>query len=481
MLTKTHILAGLQCQKQLWLGMNPSPKVVPLSRSLGDLRIMEQGQEVERKAYGQFPDGVHVVAREPEAALEETRAKMDGGATCLFQPAFSAGEVLIRCDILRKENNEWELIEVKSSTKVKDEHISDLAVQWHILENCEIPLFRASLMLVNSQDCFAPDFSNFIWKQEVTDEVREFTTKIPELLQNCNKTLARTETPDVPIGRHCYSPWKCPFTEHCWHHVPRASFNTIPFLKWDKKEDLIARGCLLAADADANIRLSANQSRYVEMVRSGKPDIVKQGIMTAIEELKFPLHFLDFETINPAVPRFDGMRPYQQFPFQFSCHILGDADSKPGHCEYLHLDKSDPRQPLLSQLLSSIGKAGSVIVFHKPMESGVLNRLREIADEKQQAQLDDILGRLWDLRSEIFNEHYRHPDFLGSTSMKAILPVVVPNLDYKYLRIQEGNDASAAWDLTIRGEEDYADDLRKYCGVDTLGMVEIYRHLRAIC
>ena len=426
-------------------------------------------------AQNQFPGG-KAIWGDDDAALESTRNLMAGDANCLFRAAFSDGVVLVRCDILRKNGDLWDIVEVASSTKEKDEHIDDLAVQWHIAENAGVPLAGAFLMLVNSGECVFPDLSNLMREEDVTGKVRERAMTIPAQLREFKAVLDLPDAPDIPIGRHCVpKPQReCPYMGHCWEDIPEASFHTIPRLGWDKKEDLIERRVLNAADAD--VPLTKNQQRYVNAVRSGKPDIDAAAIRAQMRELEFPLHFLDFETINPAIPRFDGMRPYQQFPFQFSCHILRATDGEAEHCEYLHADSADPRRTLLAALLECVGEAGSVVVHHKQMESGVLNGLFNIADDDEADRLSGMLGRLWDLEA-VFTKNYLHPEFLGRTSMKAILPVLAPQMSYDDLEIREGNDASAAWDLTIRGEKDYSEALRKYCERDTEGMVEIYRHL----
>ena len=472
-LTKSRVLDGVQCQKRLWLQTNQSDRARRLS--LGEERIIRQGREVDQMARKLYSGGRQVVARNNDAALKETRALMAGGAKCLFQAAFSASDALVRCDILRRNGDAWDIVEVKSSTRRKDEHIDDLAVQWHVAESAGVPLAEAFLLLVNSGGkCVFPDLSNLMYEAEVTDEVQEIASRIPDLLRELGTTLDAPDAPDIPIGRRCFSPRECPFTEHCWKAVPDASFHTIPRLGWDKKEDLIARGVLRAADAD--VPLTKNQQRYVNAVRSGQPDVDAAAVRAQLAELEFPLHFLDFETINPAIPRFAGMRPYQSFPFQFSCHILRGTDGKEEHREFLHLDSADPRRPLLSALLECVGEAGSIVVHHKQMEAGVLEGLFDIAEVGEAERLSGMLGRLWDLEA-VFKKNCLHPEFLGRTSMKAILPVIAPAMSYGNLKIQEGNDAMAAWDLTIRGEENYADALREYCKRDTGGMVEIYRHL----
>ena len=472
MLTKTKALTGIQCVKRLWLHENP-PFPLP-NPSLSEQQVMRQGQEIERKACEQFPNGQRV-AGDNDQAPEKTRQLMADGAECLFQAAFSSDGVLVRCDILRKRGDKWDMVEVKSSTRRKDEHIDDLAVQWHVAESAGVPLNGAFLMLVNSGGCVFPDLSNLMLEEDdVTDEVRARAAEIPESLRAFESALDAPAAPDIPIGERCFRPRDCPFVRHCWKDMPKASIHTIPRLGWAKKDGMIERGVLRAADAD--VKLTETQQRYVDVVRAGKPHIEEEEIREQLAELEFPLHFLDFETVNPAIPRFDGTRPYQQIPFQFSCHILREKDGETEHCEYLHPDETDPRPRLLANLIDCIDRAGSIVVYHQSMEAGVLKGLADVADNGQAERLNGMRGRLWDLEA-VFKKRYLHPEFLGRTSIKAVLPVLVEGMSYDVLEIKEGGGAMAAWDLMIRGEKDCAAGLRAYCEQDTKALVEIYRRL----
>ena len=483
MLTKTNIKAGIQCVKRLWLHKNIS-QVPPRSRYAEFMR--QQGDAVEKEAYKKFPNGKDAAMKDQDAALNRTLELMAGGAECLFQPSFSAGGVRVRCDILRKSGDVWDIIEVKSSTwkgkdKVKNEHIDDLAVQWHVAESADIPLGGAFLMLVNSADCVFPNLSNLIREEEVTDQVRARAAEIPGLLREFGPTLGSPDAPDIPIGEHCTKPQECQFMGHCWKDMPKASIHTIPRLGWKKKKDMMERGVLLAADAD--VKLTEPQQRYVDIIRSGKPVIDTDGIRAQLDKLEFPLHFLDFETMSPAIPRIDGMRPYQHFPFQFSCHILRTENGEVEHHKYLHRSKdTDPLPPLLSHLADCVGRTGSIVVWHGAAEKGFLKELASYATEEQKELLDGMAGRLWDLelvftgKKDEFPPLYRHQDFLGRTSLKAVLPALTDK-SYDGLEIKDGKDAMGAWNLTIHGKEDYTKELLEYCHLDTKAMVLIYRHL----
>ena len=221
----------------------------------------------------------------------------------------------------------------------------------------------------------------------------------------------------------------------------------------------------------------------MDLLISGKPATDKDAIRAQLAELEFPLHFLDFETINPAIPHIDGMRPYQHFPFQFSCHILRTKDSEVEHHPYLHKSKdTDPLPPLLSHLADCVSRTGNIVVWHGAAEKGFLKELASHATEEQNELLDGMADRLWDLelvfkgKKDEFPPLYRHQDFLGRTSLKAVLPALTDK-SYDGLEIKDGKDAMGAWDLTIHGKEDYTKELLEYCHLDTEAMVLIYRHL----
>ncbi|MBW4472422.1 MAG: DUF2779 domain-containing protein [Stenomitos rutilans HA7619-LM2] len=235
----------------------------------------------------------------------------------------------------------------------------------------------------------------------------------------------------------------------------------------------------MTADLPPNYPLSENQRTYVDSVLSNQPAVNTAAIAASLAELTYPIHFFDFETQNPAVPRFDGLKPYEQFPFQYSCHVLHEHGHVE-HREYLHTDTSDPRPPLVVALTSDITPVGSVIVYHQSFEASLLRKLAQTF-LAYALQLEAIATRLWDLEV-IFKHHYKHPDFRGSTSIKKVLPVLVPSLSYKTLTIQRGDQAQTVWETMIActnqtEKQGLVDDLCAYCQLDTLAMVEIYRSL----
>ncbi len=479
-LTKSNFMSGLQCHKQLWLTVNEphrSTSITPAQQ-----RIIDQGEDVGRYARQQFPDGQLIEGSGIEA-IQATQDAIAAGASCLFEAAFSCNGLFIRCDILRKTSTDvWELIEVKSSSKVKEEHHWDIAVQKYVLLGIGLPIRAAKLMHINTQTCCFPDLSNLFTIVDITTEVDLLLPAIPNKLQQFRALLTKNLEPTLAIGKHCDKPNPCPFTTDCWSHVPDVSIFTIPRLDWKKKEALITQEILAIADLPSGFSLTTNQRTYVDGVLNDEPSIDADAISASLADLTYPVHFFDFEAQNPAIPRFDALKPYEQFPFQYSCHILYE-DGSMVHREYLHTDSSDPRPALLAALAIDIASVGSVIVYHQSFEASLLRKLAQNFPEYAE-HLESIASRLWDLE-DIFKKYYKHPAFRGSTSIKNVLPTLVPALSYKTLAVQRGDHAQTVWEeMILCSDQDKKAqaivDLKDYCHLDTLAMVEIYQVLRRL-
>jgi Domain of unknown function(DUF2779) len=479
-LSKANFMSGLQCHKQLWLEVQKPHRATALTPA--QQRIIVQGNEVGQYACQQFSDGPLIEGSGTEA-MQATQKAIATGATCLFEAAFSFAGLFIRCDILCKTSaTTWSLLEVKSSSKVKDEYHWDAAVQKYVLSGVGLAISATKLMHINTQTCVFPDLTNLFTVADITAEVDRLLPEIPKRLEQFRATLTENLEPTLAIGKHCANPNPCPFTQACWQHIPEASIFTIPRLDWKKKDALLAQGVLAIADLPPNYPLSENQRTYVDSVLSNQPVVDTAAIAASLAELTYPIHFFDFEAQNPAIPRFDGLKPYEQFPFQYSCHIL-HTNGHVEHREYLHTDTSDPRPPLVAALVSDIAPVGSVIVYHQSFEASLLRKLAQ-AFPAYALQLESIATRLWDLE-DIFKHHYKHPDFRGSTSIKNVLPILVPTLSYKTLAVQRGDQAQTVWDEMIQCADSAQKtqliaDLQAYCQLDTLAMVALHKALSQI-
>jgi hypothetical protein len=479
MLTKTAYLAYTQCPKQFWLDAHQPHLATPPDPVAQ--RRLQGGQAVDRQARERFANGRLIPYRpQPAEMAALTRQAIATGAETLFQATFTANnDLLVKVDILTQTETGWHLIEVKSSTQYKTaEHLPDVAFQVYALRQAGLPVAQASLMHLNS-DCLAPDLSNLFTLTDVTAEVEAFLPTVAADTAMMRHLLAQSDPPSTPIGRQCARPQICPFYDHCWQGVDGLTIYDIPRLTEKKERPLQEAGVLYLADIPADYPLTAAQRAFVEFHVQGQITIDRPAIQQALADLKFPLYFFDFETIDYAIPAFDSCKPYQQVPFQYSCHILG-ADGTLTHYDYLHTDATDPRRPLTESLLSHIGTTGSLIAYNIPFERGVLHHLAAYLPEYADRLLD-LADRLWD-QLPIFRQHYRDYRFGKSNSLKAVLPVIAPELSYKLLAVQNGGQAQVIWEEMIKAGEtvvkrQMTDQLRDYCHLDTLAMVEIHRVL----
>ena len=476
-LTKSKYLSGLQCHKRLWYEENYPERASSLSKA--QHRTFRQGKEVGERARGLFPKGILISAISPEKSAEQTKIAIRDRASCIFEASFVFGNTWVRCDILQKDGDSWNLIEVKMSTSVKEEHLADLAIQKYVLTACGIPISKTQLMHINN-GCTYPDLSNLFITEDVTGQVDSLMESVPNDIETFKATLGATVEPNVLIGEQCNEPYPCPFKAYCWEAVPEEkSIFTIPRLSWKKKDALIEENIFRISKIPTDFSLTDRQQAYVNYISDGQPETDKEAIKGKLSDLEYPIHFFDFETDNPAIPRFQEVRPYQQVPFQYSCHTW-QSDGTVTHHEYLHTDTTDPRLPLVESLLDDISDVGSVVVYFASFERNILESLAEFFPEYA-VHLRSIQARLWD-QLVIFRNHYKHPGFEGSNSLKSVLPVLVPSLSYDELDVQDGREAQAVWCLMLdskseKERETMIRDLKAYCTLDTLAMVEIHKAL----
>ena len=451
-------------------------------------RRLDQSKEVGILARKCFTEGVLIDAIDPLVSVEQTEAAINRGDTCFFEASFIFDGVLVRCDILQKDSNSWKIVEVKASTVnstvkkskiAKEEYLHDLAIQKYVLTGCGLSVSETQLMLINSKECVYPDLSNLFSIVDATDQVDPLMADVNSNIETFKTILAGNDEPPVLIGQQCEKPYPCPFKEYCWRDVPEKSIFTISRLHPNKQNDLIKKGIFSLEDVPADYPLSDRQWMYVNSVQNEQPMIDNPAIQRLMGELEYPIHFLDFETDNPPIPRFDGLRPYQHFPFQYSCHVL-HLDGTVEHYEYLHTDTSDPRNTLLESLLNHVSSDGSIVVYEARFEKGVLKDLASYFPEHA-LTLQSIIDRLWD-QLDIFRNHYVHPDFCGSNSLKDVLPVLVPSLRYEDLDVQDGLEAQAVWNLMLNTtsetrKNEMIEDLKAYCKLDTHATLEIHKVL----
>ena len=477
-LTIAKYLNGIRCFKRLWYEENIPEIAAPTS--LSQQRLLDQRAEVKDHAYHQFPEGLHITTENSELAVQETENAMRRGERCLFEAAFRLNGIFVRCAIIQKDKNGWRIIEIRASKRVKKEYYLSLALLKHVLDEQNIRVSATQLLLLNSESVY-PELSNLFVIEDVTDTASLIQKNVQYDLQSFEMILNREVAPNVLIGKNlCNLPHVCPFKARCWETVPKNSVFTIPRIRDPEATALAENGIFHLPDLPTDFSLTPMQNIYVSSVLNNKPTINNRAIRQELAKLRYPIHFLDFEADRPTIPRFKGFTPYQEFPFQYSCHVL-HPNGELTHHEYLHTDLTDSSLPLAKFLLSHISDRGSVVVYNAIFERGILKQLAESFPEYAPA-LQSIANRLWD-QMVLLRKHYEHPDFCGSRSLKAVLPVLAPQLSYKHLDIQEGADAPAAWNLMLNANSEsekqtWIKHLQAYCKMDTLAMVEIHSVLQ---
>jgi hypothetical protein len=271
---------------------------------------------------------------------------------------------------------------------------------------------------------------------------------------------------------------------HCWGHLPTPSVFDLSSLRWDRRFELYEQGFESIEQVPAEAALDETTQLIVERHRRGEAWVDREAIQTFLDGLHYPLCFLDFETINPAVPPYDGLRPYGQLPFLYSVYRQEGPSREPEHRGFLAEAGADPRRELAGRLLEDLGESGNVLVYGQSFEG---TRLRELAEQVPDwaGGLEAIQPRLRDLMGIFRQRQYYHPAMHGSYSIKAVLPALVPELGYGDLAIADGTAAMRAYS-ELEGEVDAgrAETLRKdlwdYCQRDTLAMVRVVEALRAL-
>ena len=486
-LSKSRYMDGLQCEKKLWLMTHRKDLQPENDPSLQ--AIFDQGHAIGELAQQYFPGGILIKADHLhlQQALAETQAALRAGAHTLYEATFDNQGVLVRADILRKSKEKpgsWEIIEVKGSTDADQVHIDDLAIQSWVLEEAGLRLSGRLLMVIDTEYVRKGPINvkELLRLIDLNEEVKPVLKTIPGRLKEFFDVLARKQEPEVEIGHHCSNPYDCAFEEYCWRDIPEYSIYNITRLSWDKKDALRGLEILKVAEVPEDFDLSKHQVRQVEVERSQVPHIDRVAIRRHLAGLKEPVSFLDFETINPAIPPYDGLHPYGQMPFQFSLRLYKDSQEKE-HVEFLGDGQVDPRPQIARLLAEKVPDRGSVVAYHASFEGQVLSRLAD-SFPKQAAALRSIRDRLWDLETPFAKRDYVHPRFHGRSSIKEVLPALVPNMTYEGMEIGEGGAASRVFVDFMDGKLPPADvrrlrkELLRYCGQDTLAMVKVLEILK---
>jgi hypothetical protein len=443
-LSKSTFTYGCQCPKRLYLHKFKHELANPEDEQ--QQAIFQSGTNAGILAQKLFEGGIDASPPDPfsyQKSVADTQEYLKTHDV-IYEAAFQFDGVMCAVDILVREGKKWHAYEVKSTNSVKEQHKLDAALQYYVLKNSGLPLSDFSVVTFNKKYVRVGEIN--VHELFVAESVKKFceeqTKFIASKIDELKKMLAAKIEPVIEPGDFCFEPYECNFTQHCWKDIS------------DKVE---------------------------EVDETDVPYVDKNALKEFAKQVKYPLYYFDFETVMYGVPEFDYSSPYQQIPFQFSLHMQKSPDAEVEHFAFLGDGVNDPREKLIEAMLRLLGNKGSIFGWWISFEQG---RIKELAKNfpKFEKELLAINERMVDLIKPFKSQAFYHPDFKGSASLKNVLPVVVPELSYNVLTIQEGGTASFVYGQLKNMDEltaaENMNDLLDYCKLDTLAMVKIWENLK---
>ena len=446
--------------------------------------IFDQGHLVGEFARKLFPDGIEIdcdhsdigrILELSQVALIHRKPLCEAG----FQ--FEGG--FARVDILNPVGkDQWDIIEVKSSTDVKDINLQDLAFQTHVYRGAGLKIRNSILMHINNKYVRTGEIepAKLFTQIDVTKFVAGLLHSIPSNIKRMQEVIAEKACPDIQIGSHCNDPYECQLQDTCWAFLPEHSVFTLYRIIHKQCFELLSRGILGIQDLPVTYRFSPVQLIQKQAIQTGKQHVDPKQIQSFLRTLQYPLYYLDFETFQTAIPLYNGVRPYQRVPFQFSLHVQADPKSEPVHHGFLTEGKTDPRLEILNQLKTLLGKSGSIVAYSASFEKSVLKEITDFCG--RQNWFKGIESRIVDLLVPFRSFHFYGASQRGSNSIKAVYPVLCGK-GYQNMEIADGSTASSEYCRVTFGdakEEErkrVRNNLEAYCQLDTQAMIDIVKRL----
>jgi hypothetical protein len=497
-LSKSRYTLYCQCEKALWLkAYKPQEEVVDSERNAR----FENGNKVGDLAMGLFGPYVEVTTLNPDGSLNldamvaKTKEEMQKGTPVICEASFFFENNYCAVDILRWTNDGWAIYEVKSSNgkeEKRETYACDIAYQQWLLTMCGIKVTGAYLVCLNSNYVRqgAIDLQQLFTVIDMEELVKNNLVKVPQLVSKALQLIQDPTEPNVDLSQNCKKPYECAFLDYCkrLHSIPTNKPNVFDLyrIQFSKALELYQSGCITFPELDTT-ELSDKQQMQVVCTLNRTEHIDYNGVRGFLDTLRYPLYFLDFETMNDPVPQYDGTRPYQQIPFQYSLHIKESETAPYVHKEFLApSDGSDPRQALAEQLCHDIPMNVCTLAYNKQFECG---RIKELADSFPDLadHLINIRDNIKDLLDPFQKGYYYVPAMGGSFSIKSVLPALFPNdpeLDYHKLdqQVQNGNDAMSIFpkikDMNPSDAQSAREALLRYCELDTWAMVKVLEKLK---
>ena len=488
-LSKSLYVRGLQCEKSLWL-KKKKPEVLQAPDD-GAQAVFDTGTSVGELACELFGGGERIeYTGNFNTQMTKTKELIERGTKVIYEATFCFDGILVMVDILCVGDDGLIINEVKSSTSVKEVYIDDASIQYYVISSLGYKVSAVNIIHIDNSYVRGEklDLEKLFHTEDVTEQIIQKQAEIPQILNKFEEILSRNVEPEVDIGPHCSDPYHCDAWEYCWceqRGIPEYSIFNISRLRSDKKFDLYKNGVVKFEDIKDLDKFNASQQIQIRSELSQEQIIDKDAIKEFLKTLSYPLYHLDFETFQQAVPEFVGLRPYEQIPFQFSIH-KEDGKGNLEHFEFLAEAGADPRYELALNLIKFIPQDACVLAYHASFEKGVIENLATLFPQLS-SHLMNIHSNIKDLEIPFAKKFYYHPKMCGSSSIKKVLPAIVPSFESAYSSldlIHNGGEAMSEYAKLKHKTKDEQDLIRKallaYCKLDTLAMVKVLEKLREV-
>lgn len=488
-LSKSKILSSRQCAKKLWLEIHSKELAVDSGRSQKNFDVGNAVGDLSRAIYDPlnegtlidpFVDGFRAAFANTQDLIKEDKP--------IFEAAFSMEGGLVLADVLVKSAPEsaWRMVEIKSSTSVKDYHLDDVAVQNFVTTESGLDLDSISLGHIDNKWIYQgdDDYTGLIKEVDLTEHANKMADEVKGWFDQAHSVADSPSEPEIAIGAQCTSPFDCQFLEYCSKDQPKAKYpvNWLPRIQKKVLKAFIKDNNIIEMADVPDDLLNESQLRVKEHTLADSIYFDHAESKRVLSQYQYPHYFLDFETINLAIPKWKGTRAYQQIPFQFSLHLIEDESEDVIHREFLDLSGDDPSIPFAKALIDTCDDMGPIFVYNIGFESA---RIKELAARFPEFSdglftVNDRLVDLW----PVAKKYFYHPSQQGSWSIKKVLPAMSEKYNYDELDgVKDGGMAMDAFAKAIHADtstdekKQIEQELLKYCEMDTMAMVEIFNYL----
>ena len=494
-LTKTKITSGLQCHKKLWFDFHEPIK----DKDNFIFHLGNRFGEIVRKNYGKgldLSDNFDI-----RDAVDLTKKAINSNnINVIYEGAFIYQDTLVRTDVLMRRKIGWELLEAKSSTRLKDEHIPDIAIQSFIVKLCGVDLSSIKLIHINKEFTYKgnKNYNNLIKENEITGEVISKEKEVINYIKKF-KPLAdkNSSCPNISMGEHCNKPYPCDYQDRCKSLLPKSNLTSYEILPYIKKNKYLIKYMKEKGTKDLQkvpAEFFKNRSDYapgyhkkIQDAHKNNNSWINKDLKNVFKDFSFPFYFIDFETVNQGVPIIKGTQPYYPLPFQWSVHKWESKDKQIDKGQsFLKFDDQNIERQFIESLLKAVGKKGTIFAHNaKSTEIKILEKFKEKDNCKDLSdKIDNLINRVEDSLI-IARKNFYSPLMNGDWGIKSIVKAI-PNCEINYEEkgnIGGGTDAQLAWFIctdknTLKTKKQKQSDLLvKYCSKDTLAIYHLMKHL----